>query len=308
MFATFAPGVNGRGETLGSGYHRGWVLAGGVRTHYWWAGTEGPVVLLLHGGGPGASGEAAWRHMLPALADAGFRAIAPDQLSYGYTDARPHAWPIRGHQSLVDHIRDFVDALCLEEVGIVGNSRGAYVGVKYALEHPERVSRLFLISSGTIATAMRIPWPGRESNPGLLALRDFDYTAAGVRRFLETIVNDPAALTDELVEARAAICRRPGVREASEAFLVADAQTREQPRLWEVFSLEHALPSCLIPGKLVWGRADKFAPLEMGEALAARVPQFEFEVVDAGHQAQTDAPELLNRMACDYFSARTAFA
>jgi 2-hydroxy-6-oxonona-2,4-dienedioate hydrolase len=288
---------------IGSGYHRGWVMAGAVRTHYWWAGTEGPVVLLLHGGGPGASGEASWRFMLPALAEAGYRAIAPDQLSYGYTDTRPHAWPTRGHQSLVDHVADFVDALCLDDVAIVGNSRGAYVGVKYALEHPERISRMFLISSGTIATAMRVAWPGRETNPGLLALRDFDYSAAGVRRFLESIVNDPTALTDELIEARAAICQRPGVREATDAFLAADAETRAQPRLWELFSLEHSLPHCAIPAKLVWGSADKFAPLEMGEQLAQLVPQFEFEAIDAGHQAQTDAPELINRMLCDYLAA-----
>jgi pimeloyl-ACP methyl ester carboxylesterase len=239
---------------------------------------------------------------MPALAEAGYRAIAPDQLGYGYTDTREHAWPVRGHQSLVDHVRDFIDALCLEQVALVGNSRGAYVGVKYALEHPERVSRMFLIASGTIATAMALPWPGKDTNAGLKALQHFDYTAAGVRRFLESIVNDPTALTDELIDARAAICQRPGIREATEAFAAADAATRTDPKLRALFSLEGSLPSLAIPTKLVWGRQDKFAPLAMGEGLAERVPQLDFEVIDAGHQAQTDAPELINTMVSEYMA------
>jgi pimeloyl-ACP methyl ester carboxylesterase len=50
--------------------HSAWVLANGVRTHYASAGFEGPPVVLLHRGGPGASGELGWRLMIPALADA----------------------------------------------------------------------------------------------------------------------------------------------------------------------------------------------------------------------------------------------
>ncbi|HWL12967.1 MAG TPA: alpha/beta fold hydrolase, partial [Ureibacillus sp.] len=98
--------------TIFEGFHNSYVLANGVRTHYSWAGTEGPAVILLHGAGPGACGAAGWRLMLPALAKAGYRAYAIDQLSMGFTDARPHAWPVNGHQSLVDHVHDFIEALC----------------------------------------------------------------------------------------------------------------------------------------------------------------------------------------------------
>jgi 2-hydroxy-6-oxonona-2,4-dienedioate hydrolase len=286
---------------LGSGYSSAEVVAGGVRTHYWWAGTEGPVVLLIHGGGPGASGEASWRFMLPALAEAGYRAIAPDLLSYGYTETAPHAWPKRGHQSLVDHLASFADVLCLDDLRIVGNSRGAYVGVKLALDRPELVSSLFLIASGTIATAMKLPWPGKESNPGLLALRDFDNSEASLRRFLEAIVNDPDAISDELVAERAEIARRPGAAEAARAFQEADAETRADPKLWDLFSLERTLPEFKIPCKLVWGEDDKFAPFAMGRELAERVPQFEFEGIPGGHQAQTEIPDEVNRRVIEYF-------
>jgi len=286
---------------LGTGYYRGWVLANGVRTHYWWAGTDGPAVVLLHGGGPGSSGEAGWRFMLPALAEAGFRAFAPDQLGFGWTDARPHAWPVLGHQSLVDHIHDFVETLCLDELFLVGNSQGAYVAAKYAIDHPERVRRLFLIASGTIATAMGVEWPGRDTNPGLLAIRDYDYTPEGVRRFLETVVNNKASITDELCRARAEISNRPGIREATQAFQDYVARMQREPKLRQRFSLADALPKLAIPIKFVWGKQDSFAPVEMGYALQQLLPHAEFEFIDGNHQLQTDDPERVNRLVIEWF-------
>lgn len=286
---------------LASGYHRGWVLANGVRTHYWWAGTDGPAVVLLHGGGPGSSGEAGWRFLLPALAEAGFRAYAPDQLGFGWTDARPHAWPVLGHQSLVDHVHDFVEALCLDEIRIMGNSQGAYVAAKYTLDHPERVRRLFLIASGTIASALDVEWPGRDTNAGLLAIRDYDYTPEGIRRFLDTVVNNKSSITDELCRNRAELSNRPGIREATQVFQDYQARMRREPQLAARFSMADSLPKLSIPTKFIWGKQDAFAPVQMGYELVERLPNVEFEFIDGNHQMQTDEPEQVNRLVIDWF-------
>ena len=176
--------------------------------------------------------------MMPVLAQAGFRAIAPDQLSFGMTDARPHAWPVLGHQSLVNHVADFIDALCLDEVSVVGNSQGAYVAAKYALDHPEKVRRIFLIGSGTIAGAMKVEWPGMETNPGLLAILGHHYTEEGMRKFLLAIVNDPKTVTDDLVRYRTELSRRAGIREARDAFDLDVARMRREPRLWARHSMQ----------------------------------------------------------------------
>jgi 2-hydroxy-6-oxonona-2,4-dienedioate hydrolase len=286
-------------------YHSGWVLAGGVRTHYSWAGLDGPAVVLLHGGGPGASGAAGWRLVLPALAAAGFRAFAPDQLSYGLTDARPHAWPVLGHQSLVNHVHDFIEALCLDEVSVVGNSQGAYVAAKYAIDHPEKVRRLFLIGSGTIATAMSVPWPGIEQSPGLRAIREYDYTEAGMRRFLTAIIGNESAITDALVRERTVMSNRPGVREARAAFDAYVARMRQEPRLWARFSMQGTLPRLEIPTLFVWGKQDKFAPVEMGHELQRQLPKIRFEFIPGGHQLQTDNPEEVNQRLIEFFSDRS---
>src|SRR6516162_5753128 len=109
------------------------LLAKGVRTHYSETGDAGPAVVLCHGGGACISANAAWYMILPRLGEH-FRCDAPDQLGYGLTETKPHAWPVRGHQSLVDHLADFIEALCLDELMLVGNSQGAYVAAQYAVD------------------------------------------------------------------------------------------------------------------------------------------------------------------------------
>lgn len=287
---------------LGTGYHDGWVLANGIRTHYSWAGTEGPAVILCHGGGPGSSGEAGWRFMLPALAEAGFRAFAPDQISMGWTDARPHAWPVLGHQSLVNHVRDFIDVLCLDEVYIVGNSQGAYVAAKYAIDHPERVKKAFFIGSATIAISMGIERPDGGNNAAFQALQNYDYTEESMRKFLIAIINDPAKVTDELVRHRHEAANRPGIRESMQVFQEYQARMRKEPKLWDRFSLKESLPKLKIPAKFIWGKEDRFAPVEMGYNLAELLPNIPFEFIDgAGHQCQTDQPELVNKLVIEFF-------
>ncbi|MUG72737.1 alpha/beta fold hydrolase [Paenibacillus validus] len=287
---------------LGSSYHNGWVLANGVRTHYSWAGTEGPAVVLCHGGGPGSSGGAGWRFMLPALAEAGFRVYAPDQISMGWTDARPHAWPVLGHQSLVNHVSDFIDALCLDEVYLVGNSQGAYVAAKYTIDHPERVRKCFLIGSATIAMSMGLERPDGGNNAAFQALLHYDYTEEAMRKFLTAIINDPTKVTDELVRARHVAANRPGIRESMQAFQDYQSRMRREPQLWDRFSLKDSLPQLKVPTEFIWGIDDSFAPVEMGHELEKLLPNIPFSYIrEAGHQCQTDQPELVNRMVIEFF-------
>jgi pimeloyl-ACP methyl ester carboxylesterase len=279
----------------------GWVTAGGIRTHYSWAGDSGQTVLLLHGGGPGSSGEVGWRLAIPVLAEAGFRVFAPDQLTMGQTDAREHAYPVNGHQSLVDHVDAFVDALCLAPVHLAGNSQGAYVGLKFALDHPEKAGSVFLIGSATIAGALGVDWPDRENNPGLLALKSYDYTRAGMVRFMESVVNDPSKIPAAVVDARHEMANRPGIAQSREVFEAYQVRMRQEPKLWKRYALDGKVQDAGLDVQLLWGRQDRFAPLEMGDRVAELVPEWAYTVIDAGHQCQTDEPELVNQMLIDHF-------
>ena len=84
-----------------------WVMANGVKTHYSEVGDNGPVIIALHGGGAGSSGESGMGLMMPYLAD-DFRVLAPDSVGgYGQTDA--FAPVPYGLINRVTQLEDFAD-------------------------------------------------------------------------------------------------------------------------------------------------------------------------------------------------------
>ena len=277
-----------------------WVKAGGINTHYSEAGEEGEPVILLHGSGPGSSGAAGFRFMIPALAPS-FRVYAPDQVSFGKTDmSNPSAWPYEGLQSLVNHTSDFIEALCLKNVSIVGNSQGAYVATKYALDNPGKVKKLFLIGSATIAWAMGVP---QILTPGLKALSEYDGTEEKMRVFLESIVTDRTTVTDELVKSRNEAFHLPGVPEARKVFEATRTKVLEDPEWHQRYSLKGRLENLTTPTRFVWGKNDTFAPPELAYQLQPMIPNIGIEFIEnAGHQVQTDQPDLVHSMVIDFFS------
>ncbi len=96
---------------------------------------SGPAVLLCHGFPDLAYG---WRHQLPALAAAGYRAIAPDQRGYG-ASSRPHAVEAYGMTELAGDLVALLDALGIDRAVLVGHDWGGFVAWGTAVLHPDRV-------------------------------------------------------------------------------------------------------------------------------------------------------------------------
>lgn len=109
------------------------VESNGIRIHVAEQG-EGPVVLFCHGF---PETWYSWRHQLPALAEAGFRAVAPDMRGYGETES-PVAVDQYSLLHLVGDMVGLLDALCVEKAVIVGHDWGAPVAWYAALLRPDR--------------------------------------------------------------------------------------------------------------------------------------------------------------------------
>ena len=109
------------------------VETNGIRMHIAEQGT-GPLVLLCHGF---PESWYSWRHQLPALADAGFHAVAPDMRGYGQTD-RPEAIDQYTLLHLVGDMVGLLDALGAESAAIAGHDWGAPVAWHAALLRPDR--------------------------------------------------------------------------------------------------------------------------------------------------------------------------
>lgn len=283
----------------------GWVIvpqvaamretAYGIKTHYVQAGDGEPVV-LIHGGGPGAGGASGWSNTIPALAEQ-FRVYAIDLIGAGHTDKPPIEYSF---QTLVNHLAGFVDALNLRDVRLVGNSQGAYVAIKYALDFPARVKQAALISTGTLATAVGIDDEGKAA-----ALPRFDGSRDSIRSFLEVIVNDRARLTDELIDARFAAASLPGHKEMMQSLGGYRQVLANNPSERQVYDVRARLPHLTVPWCMIWGGADRSAPLDpLGKGMHAMFPDVPFHVVEgSGHQVQNDKPAECNRLLREFFGA-----
>lgn len=136
--------------------HR-FIESNGIRMHLAEQG-EGPLVLLLHGF---PELWYSWRHQLPALAQAGFRAVAPDVRGYGQTDAPE---PVEGY-SMLEQCADAVgilDALEEETAVVVGHDWGATNAWSFVRLEPERFRAI---------AALSVPFPPRGPAPPIESMR-----------------------------------------------------------------------------------------------------------------------------------------
>ena len=152
-----------------------WVEAGPV---------DGEVVLLLHG-------EPSWsflyRTMLPVLADAGYRAIAPDLVGFGRSD-KPTEQSDHTYARHVEWVRALAfDVLDLRHVTLVGQDWGGLIGLRLAGEHPDRFARIVAANTGLPTGDHDMPeiWHQfRQAVQGAPTLDIARFVASGCRRGL----------------------------------------------------------------------------------------------------------------------------
>lgn len=166
---------------------------------------DGPPVVLLHGFPELAF---SWRHQLPALAAAGYQAIAPDMRGYGGSD-KPDGVEQYTIQRLVGDVCGLLDALGVERAVIVGHDWGALVAWQMALLRPERMAGLINLN---------IPFFRRPPlNPVLLMrwklgkdfyIVNFQRSDEADRRFGE----DPRRFIDYIMRRRQSLPRQPADR------------------------------------------------------------------------------------------------
>ncbi|MEN8719864.1 MAG: alpha/beta fold hydrolase, partial [Oceanococcaceae bacterium] len=130
-----------------------YVDVDGLRMHYVDEGPpDGPVVLLLHG-------EPTWsylyRKMIPPLAAAGFRVIAPDLIGFGKSDKLPHVGDY-SYQRHIDWLHDFLRALDLCDITLFCQDWGSLLGLRAVGEAPDRFARV-MVANGFLPTGDQPP-------------------------------------------------------------------------------------------------------------------------------------------------------
>jgi pimeloyl-ACP methyl ester carboxylesterase len=175
---------------------RKYVDVGGKRTAYHEAG-EGPETILFvyggnFGGAEAASSAGVWELNFVPLSSK-YRVIAFDKIGQGYTDV-PQRDEDYVMSRVISHARDFIRALGLPPVHIVGHSRGGFASARLALENPELVRSLTIVSSGTLS-------PGVGTNEVTLAGPPYPpFTRESARWVYENYCHRREVVTDQWID------------------------------------------------------------------------------------------------------------
>lgn len=261
-----------------------------LQLHYNDLGEGAETVLMLHGSGPGASGWANFNRNLEPLLAAGYRVVLMDCPGWSKSD------PIvcRGSRSDLNAtaLKGLLDVLGLERVHILGNSMGGHTAVAFALNNPERVGKLVLMGGGTGGASPFVPMP----TEGIKLLNGLyrEPTIDNLKKMMNVFVYDPSDLTEALFQTR--LDNMLNRRDHLDNFVASLAANPRQfpdfgPRLHEIRARS----------LIIWGRNDRFVPLDAGLRLLAGIPDSSLHVFNnCGHWAQWEHADTFNRLVVDF--------
>jgi pimeloyl-ACP methyl ester carboxylesterase len=245
----------------------------------------------------------AWRHQLPALADAGYRVVAPDLPGYNTSDKPPRVRDYRP-SVLARDVADLIVALGAGSATVAGHDWGGALAWLLAMQYPERIQRLVVLNAphpirflkgltsprqlrrSWYILAFQLPWlPER-----LIAARDF----RALRRAFGRQPTRPGAFTAQDIDRYVAAAAQPGALRA--AINYYRAAVRANP-----LAQAHSLRRVDIPTLVIWGDQDRYLGPELAEPDPAWVPDVRVErIPQASHWVQADAPERVNQLMVEF--------
>jgi len=260
---------------------------------------DADTVVLLHGGGPGASSWSNFSRNFPVFAKQ-FRAVMMDLPGYGGSAARPAT----GHFFTVaaNALAGLLDELGITKTHIVGNSLGGGTALRFALDYPDRAGRLVLMGPGGLTLNVLAPDP----TEGVRRLMEFGAPPGPSREkmaaFLRIMVHDQRLVTDELIDERYAVASRPealaGMTAMGGSFFGEHA---EDGMLWrEAHRVKHEV-------LLIWGREDRVNPLDGALIALKQLRRAQLHVFGGcGHWAQLEKFDEFNELSLRFLAGGAA--
>ena len=238
-----------------------YVQVNGVRVHYHEAG-QGPVLLLIHGGAPGAFGWGNFGRNLQALSQH-FRTLIVDMPGYGKSD-KPEISGNR-HAYCAQLFSDMLSALDIPRAHLLGMATGGSVAALMALDHGDVVDRLILVGSAGGPSLFQVK-PLQSASQVYLGGDGPSYDK--MRAYMQQLVYDQSLITDEVVRER---------YEASiaEDFLHQAPEGRGAKRgsdLWK--RLDQISSRTLI----IWGRENRAQAYENAVFMLKMIPDAQLHV------------------------------
>lgn len=260
------------------------IQCGDILTNYHDVGTGEPI-LLLHGSGPGVSAWANWRLTIQSLQDH-YRLIAPDLAGFGYSQFPENMQFSR--ESWLKQIIDFLDAIGLEKVNLIGNSFGGSMALALVIHHPERVNKLVLMGS------VGVPF---ELTAGLDAVWGYTPSFENMQAIMKIFAYNQNLVGDELVQMRYIASTKEDTRTAYESMFPA-------PRQRWVKAMSHPeadIRSIRHPTLMVHGRDDKVIPLSTSLTMLNWIEDSQLHIYgQCGHWTQIEHAKSFTQLVANF--------
>ncbi len=253
---------------------------------------EGRPVVFFHGE---PTWSYLWRKVIGPVRDAGFRCIAPDLPGFGRSD-KPTDIGWYSYDRHVDLMSRLVEELDLRDATFVVHDWGGPIGLRVAVEMPERVSRLVIMETG--------PFTGHQRmSEAWLHFRDFveknEDLPIGplVRGGCKT---DPG---DAVIAAYEAPFPTPESKAGARAFPLLIPLEPDAPGAAEGRRVAEALRADQRPSLVLWADSDFVLPFEQGEQVSSRLNMpAPLKIPDASHYLQEDAGPEIGRILAEWLS------
>jgi 2-hydroxy-6-oxonona-2,4-dienedioate hydrolase/4,5:9,10-diseco-3-hydroxy-5,9,17-trioxoandrosta-1(10),2-diene-4-oate hydrolase len=260
---------------------------------------EGVPLVLMHGGGPGASALANYRDNLDALA--GYRVVLPDQpgfgASYRPTEADLEARSIT--EITVDAMYQVLDALGIDRFHLLGNSLGGAAALGMAIAQPHRIRRLVLMApgGGWLPTG---PTPTEGQKAMFRYYAGEGPTLAKMKDFVRTMVANPKLFDDENIKARYEASLAPDHIEFYNRYNAAFARRGGMDPLWK------DLDKITAPTLLLWGRDDRTITLDGSWIMLRNIRDIQLHVFGGcGHWVQVERKSEFETQLTDFLGRDT---
>lgn len=259
----------------------------------------GPVLVMLHGGGPGASGVSNYHQNLPALSRE-FRVVLPDQPGFGGS-YRPTAEDLDERsitQITTDALLQALAALGIDEFHLLGNSLGGAAALDIAITARDRVSSLVLMAPGGGWLPV-----GPTPTEGQKEMWKY-YNGGGpsekkMGAFINVMVAEPKKLGPEVVRSRYEASLDESHIEFYHLYNAAFAKRGGMDPLWRDV---HKIKA---PTLLLWGRDDRTITLDGADIMLKQIRDVQLHVFGrCGHWVQLERQVEFDRLVADFVRDR----
>jgi pimeloyl-ACP methyl ester carboxylesterase len=270
-----------------------YVRVGNINTRYWAVGDKGSAVVLVHGLGGFVEN---WVYNIDALAQR-HRVYAMDLVGFGRSDKTPLTHDLN---HLVRFINDFMKTQNIEKAGLVGNSLGGGLVLQFALNFPEKVTKLVLVDNAGMGRGVILVFKF-SSLPflGELLTRPSPKITAWLWK---KIVYDSSLVTPELVELSYRLAAQPGAQKALLSTLRAGINLLGQ-RGNLVSQLLESLEDINKPVLITWGKQDRIIPPSHAQVAVTKIPGARLELFDrCGHMPMFEYSDKFNKLVLDFLA------